>query len=371
MNNSLLVEIKESSFSDTSTSVNYTAIYAITNTLERISYSCDDNFPIFTSPQDNQWKFSSGGSWMGGFWCGSWWLKAKVSRKDIDRNYASSILERLTPKLYSDTIFRSMIYWYALAPGIRLFNDTKSILFAEKAAKTIFQSFNSKWDCYPMGTALGAGEKGKNTLNIDGLAALIQLLQYGDSETRSTAKSHTDSIIKFMLDPSGNFSANATLGSNKIKISNSSKGWARGHSWGLLGLATASRLWGGDYHTLAESLCVEWLNEYSDKFPKNLKNGNRNHLDPSASLIAALSMYKLSTCPNNMIDWRAEANSIIKNIIESDYFNINDQSHEAYFNGCFFRINSSEESLGETIWGYFFLLQALLISEKIIDPNDI
>ncbi|WP_020405777.1 hypothetical protein [Hahella ganghwensis] len=371
MNGSLQLDRKLSPLKNSPKTDYIHAAYGVINTLERIANICEDSFPLFASAQDGQWKLSSGGSWMGGFWSGCWWLRARLSGQLSDRYAASSIIERLTPKLYSDTIFRSMIYWYAVAPGIRFFEDSQSIEIAKQAAQALAPSYNSQWQCYPMGSALGGGEAGKNTLNIDAFAALIQILQYGSPKVQDTARGHADSVIQYMTNFYGDFYTNVILGESHIEVKGPAGNWARGHSWGLLGLCSTACLWGKSYQELAETRCQQWLKKYADRFPRNRVYGDRNRLDPSASLIAALAMYKLSSCPNTRLDWRKKADSIVRRLIESEYFKVDKQSHEARFTGCCFRINAKEEILGETIWGYFFLLQALLTAANLIDPDDI
>lgn len=347
----------------------FQAADGIMNTLGRIAGISEHAFPLFADAQNGQWQLSSGGSWMGGFWCGSWCLRAKLSGHASDRYIASLILEHLVSKLHTDTIFRSTIFWYGAAPALRLFNDPKARDIVIRAADAISHSYNTRWHCYPVGTALGGGEPGNNTLNIDAFAPLIQVLQFGDDKAKESARCHAEATLRYLSCSSGDFHTNVTLGPSDIEVTGLPGKWARGRSWGLLGLSTAATLWGEPYQALAETYSCQWWEEYADSFPLNRQRENGELYDPSASLIAALAMYKLSSRSSRKANWRGRADHIIRRLIESEHFHFDRDTNEARFTGCCYRNKKGQEILGETVWGYFFLLQALLIAENIIDPE--
>lgn len=345
-----------------------TSARAIGRYLSRLARDCGDAVPLFCEQHSQQWQRSAGGSWMGGFWSGCWWLQAHLSGRAADRAQALSICGRLKAKLHQDTLFRSMIFWYATAPGITLFNHSPSRELAAAAANSLAQSFNARQSFYPLGSALGGGQNGHQTLNIDAFAALLRLLQYGDENTRGSARRHADRVIQHLLADDGNFYTNARVDTDGAHPQGRAGNWARGNSWGLLGLASASQLWELQYRDLAERHCDLWWQRHAQGFPLSRQDGGPALPDPSATLIAALAMYKLDEGDNH---WRNRANQLLHQLLDSPFFSMNASSTEARFRGCSFRGAAGGETLGETVWGYFFLLQALLVAGGAIDPDAI
>ncbi|TLM79550.1 hypothetical protein ACONUD_01360 [Microbulbifer harenosus] len=341
---------------------------AIGRYLSRLAGDCGDAVPLFREQQNPQWQLSAGGSWMGGFWSGCWWLQAHLSGRAADRARALSICRQLAAKLHQDTQFRSMIFWYATAPGIALFNHPSCRELATAAARTLAQSFNEQQSFYPLGSALGGGPNGPRTLNVDAFAALLRLLQYGDENTRDSARRHARSVTQHLLADDGNFYANASIDSSGAHPLGRAGQWARGNSWGLLGLASAARLWDSQYRDLAERHCDLWWQCHGQDFPPSQQDADPALPDPSATLIAAIAMYKLDAGDSH---WRKRANRLLQQLLDSPFFTRNTSSDEARFLGCSFRGTTGGETLGETVWGYFFLLQALLIAGGAIDPDTI
>ena len=329
-------------------------LQSLCNRLDKINIQCSENFPLYSIGHHNEWQTSKGGSWMGGFWTGCWWLRAYVTKNAADYAKAEYLCEKLSDKIHLDSSYRSLIFWYGAALGDVWLQNATAKNLTQQAATALAASYDAKLLCVPLGTALGGGENGKNVVTVDGLASLIDLLNYGgDGEYELIARQHTDTLIAACLTENGAFHSEAHYANGQFQTEGVAGDWSRGQAWAMLGLARASKNWGEPYLSKAQLACNYWLNSRPQPLPLNRLSEPAGLNDPSASVIAALAMLSLAEQLAEGEKWRALAHQQLIAVVTSEYFN------DGLFGGCCYQIKPQQLALVESSWGIFLLMSAL------------
>ncbi|PTN11159.1 glucuronyl hydrolase [Nitrosomonas aestuarii] len=361
------------------------AIEMLINRMDHIDSICDNNFPLFSPDAAGHWVTSQGGSWIGGFWSGWWWLRAHVTKSRSDLVKAGEICRRLSPKLDVDSINRSFVFWYGSALGSNWFGDMNAQTQVKSAITAIAATYNPELECFPLGAAMGGGEKGERSISIDSLAALIQLLGSGadeQHEIQTMLRRHVDTILGYCCDTQnqGAFHALASYSRRKFTPLDNAGVWSRGQAWAMLGLSRAAARWGEPYVTYAQTACEYWKNSRTDSLPSNYLNGSDKLLDPSSAVIASLAMISLADQIQEGDQWFMNAHKLITDVIYSQYFTgfqgnevqgEKQNTDSGIFQGCCYRTSPGKEELVETPWGSFFLMAALCALARIIKPEDV
>jgi unsaturated chondroitin disaccharide hydrolase len=334
------------------------AIQSLFDRMDSIEKQCGDAFPLYSIGNSDQWLTSQGGSWMGGFWAGCWWLRARLTQSNADYAKALVLCEKLSDKIQLDSSYRSLIFWYGAALGDSWFQDHKACQIATEATKALVASYDTKLQCMPLGTALGGGETGKQTITVDGLASLIDLLtSQGDREQEAIAKQHTDTLLAACLTETGAFHSEAHYVDGYFQATDIAGDWSRGQAWAMLGLTSAAQRWGEPYLTLARSACHYWLDSRQPLALNRLSEPTGLN-DPSATVIAALAMLTFAEQVPDGDLWRNLANQQLHELMQSDCF------ANGLFSGCCYKIKAQEMALVESSWGIFLLLSALMLSNQ-------
>lgn len=338
------------------------AIELLFQRMETLDKHCENGFPVFSPKDSDQWLISKGGSWVGGFWAAEWWLKAQITQAENDRNKAAAISQRLQGRLNDDSINRSMVFHYGAALGAQWFDDNEAKNLVSKSIETIIASYNAEIKAIPLGTAMGGGKEGNQIINIDSLAAVIQLLSRSEQdEHQIILKNHVDTLLSTLGNDNGAFHAHAHFKGGSFETLGEAGDWSRGQAWAMLGLVRAAERWGEPYLSLAIKACEYWLRSRPNAFPANKLTKPEALCDVSATVIASLAMLSLAELAPHGESWRNDAHQQISAIIHSAYFN----DETGIFWGCCYKTRTEEE-LVESTWGSFLLMSALcLFSDDI------
>jgi unsaturated chondroitin disaccharide hydrolase len=264
-----------------------------------------------------------------------------------------------------------MVFWYGAAFGEQCFNNCETQKLVTKAITVLTSSYCPKMHALPLGTAMGGGKEGQQIINIDSLAAVIQLFscsqQYGH---QSILQKHTDTLLKTLGNDNGAFYAYAHFTNSHFKVLGEAGDWTRGQAWAMLGLTCAATRWGSPYLDRAVKACEYWQRTRLNAFPANKLSQPEALCDVSATIIASLAMLSLANLIPSGKKWRNDAHQLISTIIRSAYFTgFGENSEKAgIFWGCCYKTRTGEE-LVESTWGSFLLMSALCILVDKIKPN--
>lgn len=345
------------------------ALQQLFRRMDRLVRQCPEGFPVFSPQAEDRWLVSEGGSWLGGFWAALSWLKANITRADNDRDQAQGICQRLSAKLDEDTINRSLIYWYGAGLGVIWFNDDQAGELVERAADALVSSYQEDLACMPLGSAQGGGKEGRQRINIDALAATIQLLGRSQKQMhQKVLRQHADTLIGVLAGHNGAYHAHAQFKDGHFQTQGQAGDWSRGQAWMMLALSRAAERWGEPYLTQALQAFEYWRQSRSP-LPLNRLSQPEAWLDPSAAVIAALAMLSLADSVPDGEQWRHQAYRQISDVLQSRYFIGLDQKNEqaGIFWGCCYKTKNDEEMV-ESIWGSFLLSAALAALLGRIDP---
>jgi len=335
------------------------------NRMELVDAACPNKFPIYSANTTSRWLASSGGSWMGGFWSGCWWLRAQLTESSADRRKAALLCQSLSDKLETDSLNRTMIFWYGAALGARWFGDNDALQQTQKAIDALISSYDEQMQCIPLGTAMGGGKDGARCLSIDTFSSLVQLLSFETSQhNEAIAQQHTNTLLNACFTQEGAFHSHAryNLEQQHFQPTDVAGQWSRGQAWGMLGLSQAAQRWGEPYLSQARMACEYWQNTRADDdLPPNQLAQANGACDPSAAIVAALAMLTLSDQCSNGLQWRKMAHRQISKVIHSRYFIQLEGEHEnsGLFWGCYYRTRPDTEEWVESPWGHFLLMTAL------------
>lgn len=326
--------------------------------MDSIAAQCQDQFPLFCVAEDSTWKLSRRGSWLGGFWAGMWWRRAAVTRLATDYANARLWTSRLQALLHEPTINRSFVFWYGSCLNRPDHILDTGIDLAAQAAAAILPHFDTRHACWPQGTGMGAGPVGEKLLNIDALAPTLALLHaYGGAIGAQQARIHLETSLHRLAKPSGAWLSNSALDASAVNhVPEFAGAWSRGQAWAMLGMAEAVRLFGQDFKAPALQTCHFWMEHHGSQVQMEKTQPVQ---DPSASLIAAVALFKLrQSIPDQ--EWLAqEARTLLATLMATHDLNKNGR-----FVGQRYRVSPGQDILVESNCANFFLLEALLLESK-------
>lgn len=343
--------------------------------MDAIDANCADGFPLYSPGRDDQWIISPGGSWAGGFWSGWWWLRARVTESTSDQRKASQICQRLTEKISSASINRSMIFWYGAALGDLWFSDEHARLLAGESAVALEASYSQEMQCIPLGADMGGGHDGNRRITIDTLAPTIQLLSHNEhGRVQDIAQRHLNTTLAACRTKEGAYHTGALYDQGAFRPTDQAGLWSRGQAWAMLGLSRAAARWGDPYLSYAQSACNYWQNSRPEPLPPGRLDRSSGPCDPSSSVIASLSMLSLATLIPDGDQWHTYAHRQITAVIRSQYFTglrgDSDGVAAGIFWGSCYKTRPGTDELVESAWGSFFLMAALCILAGVIEPTD-
>ncbi|OQW39457.1 MAG: glucuronyl hydrolase [Proteobacteria bacterium SG_bin4] len=356
------------------------AIESLFRRMDAIDQQCGSEFPLFSPGNSNTWKVSQGGSWAGGFWSACWWLRARVTDSVRDQRKASVISQQLAARTMIDSGYRSLIFWYGAALGALWFQDANAQQLTQLSVNAITHSFNPKLNCFPLGTAMGGGNRGSKAVTIDSFASMIQLLGSSDHNLhRFMVQRHTETMLTVCYRDNGAVHATAQFDGRGFEPLGQAGEWSRGQAWAMLGLSRAAALWGEPYITLARNACEYWITSRPNPLAPNRLGGSSSDYDPSASVIAALAMLSLANLLPDGESLRNYSHWQISAVLRSRYFTVlqtdvdsmmeRRNGNSAIFWGCCYKTSPEVEELVESVWGSFFLMTVLCALTGFIEPG--
>jgi unsaturated chondroitin disaccharide hydrolase len=336
-------------------------------------------FPMFADPHTGEWAWSADGGWLGGFWPGMLWLAGAATGEHRFADLAAASGQRLSSRAGAPTVLRGSLFWYGAAISSVL--DPARHAAAELAivaARSLAADFDPVAGLLPPG-AEDAELYGwpRPGACIDGMPGTVPLLAFaaartGEDRLRDIALSHARSLSAFCVRADGSVAQSATYdgqgrlaGQATIEGSSRDSTWARGQSWAMLGLTQAAHLAGGEF-TATAARVADW---YLDHVPADavcfwdfddpaIPDAPR---DTSAAAIAAASLLKLAALGEGR--YRVAAERIVDALAERHL-----ARHGGLRGGCYDQ-RQKLATASELIWGDYFLLEALLALDGMIEPG--
>lgn len=350
-----------------------TAIGLLITRMDAIKNQCGDNFPLYSPGTEDRWTVSPGGSWVGGFWAGWWWLRAHVAGSMSGQQKASQICQLLSQKINVASINRSMIFWYGAALGDIWFGDENAQRLTRESAAALAASYIPEMECIPLGTDMGGGADGNRRIVIDTLSPTIQLLSYSEHDRfQNIAQRHMETMLAACRTQEGAYHSKARYEQSVFQPTDQAGVWSRGQAWAMLGLSRAAAQWGEPYLSYAQSACEYWLSSRPQPLPPHRLDQPSGPYDPSAALIASLSMLALAALVPDGERWLTRAHLQIAALIRSLYFTglreDGDGVAAGIFWGACYQTRQGKDELVESTWGSFFLMEALCILADVIKP---
>jgi unsaturated chondroitin disaccharide hydrolase len=335
-------------------------------------------FPTFADPQTGEWTWSQDGGWSGGFWPGMLWLAGVATGERRFSGLAAESTQRLRQRADAPTVLRGFLFWYGA--GMASVLDPTQNAPAELAV-TAARALAADLD--PVAGLLPPGHEDAELYRwprpgacIDGMPGTVPLLAFaaaatGEDRLLGIALAHARRLSEFCVRPDGSVAQSATYddrgvltGQATIEGSSSGSTWARGQAWAMLGLTQAAHLAGGEFTAMAAHV-ADW---YVDHLPADsvcfwdfddpaIPDAPR---DTSASAIAAAALLKLAALGDAR--YHAAAERTLDALAARHL-----APQGGLRDGCYDQ-HQRLATANELIWGDYFLLEALLALDGVIDP---
>jgi unsaturated chondroitin disaccharide hydrolase len=350
-----------------------------------------NGFPQVADPQTGSWATVAEGDWTGGFWVGLLWLAHYQSGDDRLRHQAEHWAERLRPRIHSQTVFRGFLFYYGAALADILLDNPIGRELGLLGAQQLATLYDSRARLIPIGTqAAKAQEAQLRETNIDGLALTALLVwaatRSGDGTLREIARAHAARHIELCIRDDGSVHQSARFdpSTGNLTARFTHKGcsdestWARAQAWAMLGYALTAK-WIPDeprFLEVAKLVSDWWIQQvpgdgvaYWDFSDPQIPSVPR---DSSATAIALASLLKLSalTTGNDRARYRTAAEQTAETLVRKYLTPVTERDKrppgiltEGCFNG-----RTGQATNNELIWGDYFLFEALLVLNGILDP---
>ena len=356
-------------------------------------------FPHYADTRTGEWTTTEDGFWTGGFWLGVLWLGGFVSGDLTLWQAAEEWVERLEPRVNSDSVFRGFLFYFGCSVGADLAGSKKAETLALDAARSLCATFRSNIGLMPLGTtAEEAHTVGENETNIDSLSASLVLAwaaeKTGDDKFKDVAIRHALTNAHFCVREDGSVCQSASFDSQTGKVikTYTHKGfsanstWARAQAWAMMSYAYLSVLYpeNREIRDYAEKVCRWWTQNVPDDgvayWDFDAPQEADTPKDTSATSIACYALLTLATVLDDRQAARVsqrKARNTVKTLCR-DYVAVvpRGQAEETtgaispavLTRGCFdpMRGVATEHEL---IWGDYFLLHCLGILTGLLPTN--
>ena len=203
-------------------------------------------FPHWADVRTGAWTTTPGGDWTGGAFPGQLWLAHKARGDRASRQLAHEWALRLRPRALLQTAFKGFGFYYGVALGEILAQDTEAGELAMTAARSLAAQFDPALDLIPLGSdAEEAADVGAAFSSIDSLQA-TPLLQWaarrsGDAALAECAARHTSRVLEIHCRADGGIIQSSELDAGgAVRHRFTHKGfsdtsiWGRAQAWGIL-----------------------------------------------------------------------------------------------------------------------------------------
>jgi unsaturated chondroitin disaccharide hydrolase len=361
---------------------------ALMYVLERINntlHEVKDNFPLYTDAE-GKWVTSKGEHWMEGFWIGMLWHAYTLTEKNIYKEKALMLIDKLRNRVKEKTHDLGFLFYYSAVLGYKITKDEYLKDIAIMAADSLSMLYNPKVKIIPLGRGFDTYFKipnhtGENDTIIDTLMSALPLLWWAWKETDNSkyyeiAINHLKTSINWHVREDGSTyqSVHFDPHTGKILYKHTHQGfssescWTRGQAWAIYGLALA-------YSYTREDFILENAKKVSDYFVNNLPKDDpipfydfqdpkipNTNKDTSAAAIAASALLLL----NELIEQKSSsyhsyANNILSTLV-TKYLTpispLDNRPKGMLLHGCYRK--DLEGSDSEIIFGDYYLMEALL-----------
>ena len=253
----------------------------------------------------------AGGDWTGGFWVGELWLACRATGSQRYAELAAGWCRALRPRVASNTVWRSFLFYYGAALGDILLGDQAAAAIALEGARGLTGLYNQRASVLPLGT--GTSERGGEQTVIDAVGPVSALLGWASEKTtdpayRELAARHARRHIELCVRDDGSVSQTATFDPRTGEVARrySHQGysdestWARAQAWAMLGFVQSSR-WlpeRGAFLDTAVRVADWWIEHVPDDWVAFWDFSDPGipavERDTSASAIAAVALLKLA-----------------------------------------------------------------------------
>lgn len=341
-------------------------------------------FPHYADTKTGEWTTTVDGFWTGGFWPGVLWLSGYYSGDSSLWEAAEEWVERLEPRVDSDSVFRGFLFYFGCSVGADLADCRKAETLALDAARSLCATFRPNIGLMPLGTtAEEAHTVGENETNIDSLSASLVLAwaaeKTGDDKFRDVAIRHALTNADFCVRDDGSVCQSASFDNQTGKLikTYTHKGyspnstWGRAQAWAMMSYAYLSVLYpeNREIRDYAEKVCNWWIQNVPDDgvayWDFDAPQEASTPKDTSATSIACYALLTLATVLDDREtaqDYRRVARNTVTTLCR-DYVVVaswdTGASRPAVLTqGCFdpMRGVATEHEL---IWGDYFLLHCL------------
>jgi unsaturated chondroitin disaccharide hydrolase len=356
------------------------AISSMTGRIDRTAAEQAPGFPHYADPASGVWTRSPDGDWTGGFWGGQLWLAYHRTGDEAYRLHALRWVERLRPRVTSQTVFRGFLFYYGAVLGALLGGDEAAGAIAVDGARGLATGFLPSVGAIPLGVqAEEASDVGDTELNVDGVPAVALLAWAGDHRLRELAVSHARRHIELCVRDDGSVcqSASVSLDTGEVLKRYTHKGfsddstWTRAQAWAMVGYALAAH-WLPEHDDLlatAVRVCDWWCDHlpaggvtYWD-FDAPQEPGTR--IDTSGAAIGSAALLKAAALVPDEARakrYRATAETTVRTLV-ADYLT----PEGILTGGCYnHRIGLATDN--ELIWGSYYLYEALHVLTGALDP---
>lgn len=360
--------------------------------IDRVENTLDTSpigFPHYADQQTGKWTFSSNGDWTGGYWVGMLWLTYQITKNKKFKNEAEKLSFKLESRIYDDTVFRGMLFYYSSSLGSILNENDDLKKLGLNAANEFAKSFDKIAKVFPLGETAEETIVGRSETNIDTLMCTPLLWWSGKIHNKvdhyKLALDHAHTLINYCVRNDGSICQSASFNETNGKLVKryTHKGfsetscWSRGQAWGMLGYIFA-------YIYTKEKKFLEVAIQTSDYFINRLPKDNipfydfddpnipNVEKDTSAATIAAAALIKIHKygfkSSQNTI-YKETAENILESLIGNHLTPINKEDFRPFgilTDSCYNR-NIKLATNNELIWGSYYFLESLCELTNIVN----
>jgi len=372
-----------------------------TDAIDRMMVRIDDTaaqvregFPDYADPQTGRWTASPDGSWTGGFWNGMLWLAFATTKEQKYLHWAERWTELLRPRVQSENIFRSFLFYYGAALGDILVGNSFARDVGLLGAGGLATLYNANARAIPLGReaeAVSDVDVGPGDANVDGVQATSLLIwaarESGDEGLYEIGLQHALRFIEFCVreDNSVIQSVRFDTETGEIIKNYTHKGytenstWARAQAWAMLGYSVDA-IWEPDreeFVDVAERTADWWIDHVPDDrvafWDFDVPVSAETKRDTSATAIATAALLKLGALApseESRRRYREAAEATTLALVEGYLTPTSpddDRTPGILTRGCYnHRTGLATES--ELIWGDYYLFESLQVLAGNLDP---
>lgn len=353
-----------------------------------------EGFPLYADPETGKWTASPDGDWTGGFWNGMLWLAHSTTREQRYLEWAERWTDLLRPRVRSENIFRSFLFYYGAALGDILAGNPSARELGLLGARGLATLYNPNARAIPLGReaeAVSDVDVGPGDANVDGVQATALLIwaakDSGDESLYEIGTQHALRFIEFCVRDDGSViqSVRFDTESGEVIAHYTHKGytdnsiWARAQAWAMLGY-TVDAIWEPNREEFLKAAMrtADW---WIDHVPNDrvafwdfdAPATAATKRDTSATAIAAAALLKLSALApggESRERYRVAAEATVRTLVEGYLTPTGpeDGRPPGILTGGCYNHRTGLATENELIWGDYYLFESLQVLAGNLDP---